>query len=103
MKKSIDEFQGQVAANFRELILAMAYLNIGGQLLAGANPDASVELFLDEDIRTEPLHVRELLPHSGAVGASALELYQNKMIAAWSDLLGTLFEHFVRLHIDGVR
>jgi hypothetical protein len=103
MKQSIDQFQGQIAAHFRELILAMAYLNIGGQMLAGANPEASVELFLDEDIRTEPLHVRELLPHSGAVGAGALELYQNKMIAGWSDLLGTLFNHFVRAHVDGVQ
>lgn len=103
MKQSIEQFQGQIAANFRELILAMAYLNIGGQMLTRANPEASVELFLDEDIRTEPLHVRELLPHSGAVGSGVLELYQNKMIAGWSDLLGILFDHFVRLHIDGIR
>ena len=103
MKQFLDAFQGQIASNFRELILAIAYLNIGGRLLSGTNPDASVELFLDEDIRTEPLHVRELIPHTNSVAEGVLEHYQSKMVAAWSDLLAVLFAEFVRLHVAGTR
>ena len=103
MKKSIDRFQGAVSGHFRQLILAVAYLNIGATVINRSPADASVELSLGKDIKTEPFYLRELLLHSRSVEEGILELHQNKMIAAWSDLLNDLFSSLVNLHFDGVR
>lgn len=103
MKAAIDKFQGAVSDNFRQLILAVAYLNIGSRVINTSPTDASVELSLGKDIKTEPFYLRELLIHSSTVEEGVLELYQNKMIAAWSDLLGDLFSFFVDMHFSGIR
>ena len=103
MKAAIDKFQGAVSDNFRQLILAVAYLNIGTRVINTSPTDASVELSLDKDIKTERFYLRELLIHSSTVEEGVLELYQNKMIAAWSDLLGDLFSCFVDMHFSGIR
>lgn len=103
MKTAINEFQGQLSDYFRQLILAAAYLNIGGREISGAPADVSVQLVLDKDITTEPLLLRALLPFSRSVAEGILELYQNKMIASWSDLLADLFAHFVNMHFRGSR
>lgn len=102
MITAIDAFQGRIAAHFRELILAMAYLKVGGPALANANANDVVDVLLDEDIRSEPIKVSELLPHAEGVSAGILELYQSKMVATWADLLVELFGHFVRRHFDGI-
>lgn len=101
MTAHIENFQGQVAAYFRELILATAYLDIGRRNLAGAPKDASVSLTLAPDVTTEPMYLKELLPHSAAVVQGISELFQTKTIAAWSDLLNNLFAHFVTAHLLG--
>jgi hypothetical protein len=103
MKALIDKFQGTISDNFRQLILAVAYLNIGARVISASPTDASVELSLGKDIKTEPFYLRELLIHSGTVEEGVFELHQNKMIAAWSDLLGDLFSCFVDMHFSGVR
>lgn len=101
MTAHIDNFHVQIAANFRQLILATAYLHIGSQNVAGASMDASVALTLAPDVTTEPMYLRELLPHSSAVAQGISELFQTKAIAAWSDLLNALFAHFVTDHFEG--
>lgn len=103
MKTSIDRFQVAVSSHFRQLILAVAYLRIGGTVINRSPANASVELSLGKSIKTEPFYLKELLPYSCSVGESILELHQNKMIAAWSDLLNDLFSSLVNLHFSGVR
>jgi hypothetical protein len=103
MKTVIDRFQGAVSDSFRQLILAIAYLNIGTSVINTSPGNASVELRLDKDIKTEPFYLKELLIHSGTVEQGVLELCQNKMVAAWSDLLGDLFSCFVDMHFSGIR
>jgi hypothetical protein len=63
--------------------------------------DASVALTIAPDVTTEPISLRELLPHSSAVDQGITELFQTKFIAAWSDLLNNLFKHFVIDHLEG--
>lgn len=101
MTTHIDNFQCQIASYFRELILAIAYLDIGSSNLASASKDASVALTLAHDLTTEPMYLRELLPHSAAVAHGIAELFQTKTIAAWADLLNSLFAYFVTAHLEG--
>lgn len=101
MTKFIDQFQGQVATYFRQLILATAYLDIGRSSLAGASKDASVALTLAPDVTTEPRYLREIFPHSSAVAQGISELFQTKTIAAWADLLNAQFAQFAAAHLDG--
>jgi hypothetical protein len=103
MKTVIDRFQGAVSDSFRQLTLAIAYLNIGSSVINAGPANASVALSLDKDIKTEPFYLKELLIQSGTVEKGVLELYQNKMIAAWSDLLGDLFSRFMDMHFSGIR
>lgn len=99
MASSILEFQARLSSYFRELILAHAYLQIGNGEIAKAPPNASVSVLLGEDITTEPFILRELVQHSAAVNYGILELFQTKVIAAWSDLLTALFADFVAQHL----
>lgn len=69
--------------------------------MAGASMNASVTLTLAPDVTTEPMYLRELLPHSSSVAQGISELFQTKTIAAWSDLLNDLFAHFVTDHLEG--
>ncbi len=78
-------------------------MNIGASATRASRTDPSVELSLGKDIKTEPFYLSELLIHSGMVREGIHELYQNKMIAAWSDLLGDLFLCFVEMHFSGRR
>jgi hypothetical protein len=103
MKTAIDIFQNAISDSFRQLILAVAYLNIGAGVINTSPANASVELSLDKDIKTEPFYLKDLLIHGGTVEEGVFELYQNKMIAAWSDLLGDLFSNFVDMHFSGAR
>ncbi len=103
MKTAIDKFQGKVSGYFRQLILAAAYLNIGITVINRSPADASIQLSLAKDIKTESFYLRELIAHSPAVERGLLELNQYKMIAAWSDLLDDLFSCFVNMHFNGGR
>lgn len=103
MQVVIDEFQNTLTACFRELVLATAYLQIGQQAIGQSPPTASVALTLAEGLTTEPMFLRELQPHSGAVILGVAELFQTKVVAAWADLLNGLFERFVIQHFDGQR
>jgi len=103
MANSLDEFQGQIATYFRQLTLATAYLKIGSQHLKTAPATAAVSLKLADDLTTEPMQLRELLPYTGAVAAGVAELFQMKAIAAWSDLLNKLFTKFMNAHLDGIK
>lgn len=103
MATHIDDFQRLLTGYFRELVLATAYLEIGRQSIMQSPPNASVALTLAEGVTTEPMFLRELLPHSASVSLGVAELFQTKTIAAWADLLNALFEHFVGLHIEGKR
>jgi len=101
--EKVDEFQQQLTSYFRELILATAYLQIGEQSIYRLPADASVSLVLAEGVTTEPMYLRELQPHSASVSLGIAELFQTKVIAAWADLLGSLFEYFVQMHLEGRR
>ena len=103
MKAAIDKFLGTISDSFRQITLVVAYLNIGTRVMNTSPADASVELSLGKEIKTERFYLRELLIHSGTVEEGILELYQNKMVAAWSDLLGDLFSRFVDMHFGGIR
>lgn len=103
MANPITEFQGQLTAYFRQLTLATAYVEIGNGILAKGPGNASVALRLAHDVTTEPMGLGELLPHSNAVAGGIAELFQTKTIAAWSDLLNKLFNHFVTAHLDGIK
>jgi hypothetical protein len=101
MASSILQFQTQLSNYFRELILAHAYLQIGNEQIAKAPLLASVSVLLGEDITTEPFILKELVQHSSAVNDGLLELFQTKVIAAWSDLLSALFSDFIAQHLAG--
>src|SRR5437016_2552940 len=103
MKAAIDDFQEVLANYFRQQVMGVSYLAIGAQVVAQTSPAASIELLLDTDLKTEPLFLRELLPHRESVRQGIFELFQNKMIAAWSDLLGDLFAKHVEAHFKGGR
>jgi hypothetical protein len=99
--EKVDEFQRLLTVQFRELVLAIAYLQIGQQSILRMPAEASISLTLAEGLTTEPMSLHELQPHSGSVGLGIAELFQTKVIAAWADLLGALFEFFVQAHLDG--
>lgn len=101
--EKVDEFQRLLTKQFQELVLAIAYLQIGEQSVLRMPAEASISLTLAEGLETEPMSLRELQPHSGSVGLGIAELFQTKVIAAWSDLLGDLFEYFIRMHLEGRR
>ena len=103
MSAPIDQFQTLLTRYFRDLVLATAYLEIGHRTILQSPPQASVTLTLAPDLTTEPMSLQELLPHSSSVSLGTAELFQTKSMAAWSDLLNTLFEHFVELHMGGKR
>lgn len=97
----VDEFQQLLTNRFRELVLAIAYLQIGERSIISLPPVVSVSLTLADGVSTEPMSLRELQPHSGSVGLGIAELFQTKVIAAWNDLLGSMFEYFVQMHLEG--
>lgn len=68
---------------------------------ASGNP--SVQFALAKDRNTEEIQLKELLPLSGSVRDGVFELFQNKMTALWSDLLGKLFALLVDSHFNGTR
>lgn len=103
MSALIDAFQASLAAGFRELVLATAYLEIGHRATMQSPPTAAVSLILADGISTEPMFLHELQPHRGAVVFGIAELFQTRAIASWSDLLNDLFAKFVEEHIAGVR
>lgn len=103
MSKPIIDFQHLLTGYFRDLVLATAYLEIGSRTIAGTSENASVQLTIASDVVTEPMYLRELLPHSARVGLGIAELFQSKAMAAWADLLNALFENFVALHMEGKR
>ena len=103
MKSLIDNFQQHVADYFRQLTLAIAYLNIGAKMISASPKDMSIQLPLDKDIATEPMYLKELLAHSNKVEDAILELFQHKMIASWNDLLNDIFSCFVEQHFSGKR
>src|SRR4029077_20395443 len=103
MPTLIDKFQESVAESMQQLILAIAYLEIGDRQISAAPGDASVALTLAPDVTTEPLYLRELLPHSPAVAQGIAELFQGKTTSAWFDLLGNLFAQFVTAHLSDVK
>jgi len=67
MSAQIDNFHAVVTAYYRQLILAIAYLDIGNRTVGSAPPNASVELTLAHDVVTEPIYLRELIPHTADV------------------------------------
>jgi hypothetical protein len=101
MSDPIKKFQLSITKCFRDLVLATAYLELGQHSVKTSPENASVTLMLSPEISTEPMYLNELIPHSSAVIHGVSELFQNKAIAAWSDLLNDLFEMFVSAHIDG--
>lgn len=103
MKTVIDKFQATIANHFRQLTLSVAYLSIGVGVINASPDNASIELSLDKDIKTERYFLRELILHNRPVEEGILELYQNKMTTAWSDLLNDLFSSLMNLHFNGVR
>lgn len=103
MVNTIHDFQGRLSDYSRQLTLGIAYLKIGSIVVTNSSPDASVQLLLDKDIRTESMYLRDLLVNSPSVEQGILELYQNKFVAAWSDLLNDLYAHSIRMHFEGVR
>jgi hypothetical protein len=103
MITAIDKFQGAVSDYFRQLTLSVAYLNIGDRVINSSPDNASVELSLAKDIKTEPYYLKELLLHNLYVEEGILEHHQNKMISAWSDLLNEIFSSLVGLHFSSVR
>ena len=99
--EQIDEFQQSLTDYFRELVLATAYLQMGELSLSQLPSEASASLVLAAGVTTEPMYLRELQPHSASVSLGIAELFQTKAIAAWADLLGSLFEFFVQMHLEG--
>jgi hypothetical protein len=99
--EKVDKFQRLLTDYFRELVLATAYLQIGEQSISRLPAEASVSLTLADGVTTEPMYLRELQPHSASVSLGIAELFQTKVIAAWADLLGSLFEFFVQMHLEG--
>lgn len=101
--KHIDNFQNLLTGYFRELVLATAYLEIGQHAVSQSRQDASVALTLSEGVTTEPMYLRELQPHSISVSLGIAELFQTKVIASWADLLNSLYEFFIEMHIEGTK
>ncbi len=103
MSKHINDFQQLLTSHFRELVLATAYLEIGHNSIKQSPPNASISLTLADGITTEPMFLCELKPHSASVSLGIAELFQTKAVAAWSDLLNTLYEFFIAMHVDGTQ
>lgn len=102
MKSLIDNYQKHISDYFRQLTLAIAYLSIGAKTIS-TSKEMVVQLTLGKDIATEPVFLKELQTYSKNVEASMLDLFQNKLISSWSDLLTDLFSYFLEQHFSQKR
>lgn len=100
METILDSFQKKLALNYTEFILATSCAEAGLQLISNSPENSEVSLYLGGGIHTEPVGFVELLSVSGDFISSTIALYQNMMIAAWSDLLHDIFNHYLSLHFE---
>lgn len=101
MKSIIDHFQLKMNQNFAEFTLATSCAEAGLNLISKSNKGATVSLTLGEDLYSEPVTFGELLTASSDFLSNSIALYQNIMIAAWSDLLDEVFNYFICKHFNG--
>ncbi|MCE9951636.1 MULTISPECIES: hypothetical protein [Aeromonas] len=101
MDNIIDVFQGKLNATFSEFTLATSCAEAGLNLISQSQSNSAVSLHLGDDLYTEPVQFSELLFVSNDFISSTIALYQNMMIASWSDLLDDLFNHYLELHFNG--
>ncbi|EGR2734309.1 hypothetical protein HYO53_22030 [Vibrio parahaemolyticus] len=101
MEKIIDTFQKKINDNFSEFTLATSCAEAGLNLISQSSSDSTVSLYLGDDLYTEPVQFVELLDISSDFISNTVSLYQNMMVAAWSDLLDDLFNYYLDLHFSG--
>jgi hypothetical protein len=101
MKKIIDNFQLKMNQNFAEFTLATSCAKAGLDLISKSNKEATVSLNLGDDLYSEPVTFGELLTSSSDFLSNSIALYQNIMIASWSDLLDDIFSYYVCKHFKG--
>lgn len=100
-KSIIDTAIDRIETLFQQLVLGVAYIDLGGQSLKMQPQESSVEVLVGPNIRTEPYFVSHLLPFEADVMQGLLELCQTKLIALWSDVLQGLFSEIVKAHFSG--
>ncbi|WP_261893570.1 hypothetical protein [Vibrio cyclitrophicus] len=101
MKTIIDTFQNKINNNFSEFTLATSCAEAGLNLISQSRSDSTVSLYLGDDLHTEPVQFTELLDISTDFISNTVSLYQNMMVAAWSDLLDDLFNYYLELYFSG--
>ncbi|WP_125920059.1 hypothetical protein [Pseudomonas sp. p99-361] len=98
MKEVIYNFQDDLGGLFRELILGLAAHEIGIGFMRGS-PNNHVSVQLAHGAVSEPVSITALIEKEATVRRGAVELFQNKAIARWSDLLSALYREAVGKHL----
>jgi len=101
MRKIIDNYQLKMNQTFSEFTLATSCAEAGLGLISQSNKDATVSLNLGDDLHSEPVSFGELLAVSSDFLSNSIALYQNIMIASWSDFLDEIFSYYICKHFEG--
>lgn len=102
MQNAICSFQDDLGGLFKEMILGVAAHNAGMSRLAD-KPHGAVSLLLSGGTETQAIMVAELVQRQEEVRQGVLELFQNKAIARWNDLIDDLFSVAVDEHLGGAK
>lgn len=102
MRDAIYSFQDDLGGLFRELILGLATHQFGIGLMRGS-PNEQVSVQLAHGAVSEPVSMSALIDKEAIVRRGVIELFQNKAIARWNDLLSALYCEAVSRHLRGGR
>jgi hypothetical protein len=101
MHEKLNTFQRDISLYFNEMKLGVAFSAVGQYI------DKPEEIFvaqrLGPGLIEEPVPLSGLILHSHGVASGVTELFVIRAIAAWNDLLSSLFSDFVEAHLNGVK
>ena len=103
MTEILNKYLVNINLNFKELISHLTIFKIGDDNILHLNEDAKISPKISSKLELEPISVKELKESKKNYPDFIMDVYHNKLVIEWQNLLDELYKQLLELHFSKQR